>query len=868
MSSGANNDELRDSISLTRLLSDEYRNYVEQVEKNGQTVSQMNTSWKTTSKLIEEYNNTISSAHDIYEDTGDLLKQQLKDTEKIIETVAKKVKLNEADKQKLLETLKARRDEYKEMVKQQAVQDTITSKAGEMLDGLESQVKKIPIVGDILASTIDFGGLKKEMGGILGGITKNFMSLKAGGMSTGAALSQSFGAALPLLKQFGKMLLASLGPIMLVVAALYLIKKAFDFNEETTKLAKDLGISVDEARSMEESFNQTSGSSKNLAVNTKSLVEAQTQLSKATGMTAQFSEQMLTDQINLTKYMGLSGDEAANFQKIAMSNGQTAREMQGEIAGSVEQFNNATGASVSLKDVVQDIAKLPTAIRVGFKGTTGELAKTVAMAKVMGTTLEKSSAAADKSLDIESSLKAEAKARMLTGININNNEIRAAQLAGDGAKVLELQKRELEKISNFNDMAPYQQKAIADAMGMTVEEVVAQKDAMEMAKRANIDLSTATLDQLKNAEGLTKEEKDKLIRSKEQMSAQEKLSAMQEKFGDLINSIVAGPLGEMVGLIVDSLIPAFDVIMAVLNPIFSIIGFIFKIFVGINKITMAIGEYIRSLFYPIFESIGEAVDNIKKPFEDLFANFNSGEGSKFMDGLKETGKFLLDYIFTPIKMTIGFISSVIGGIGKAIATYITGNIQSVMDIFSGIGMILDGDIMGGLEMIGSSILDILLSPFKLLANLLISVFNGVIGGINAISFDVPSWVPVIGGTTFTPGIPEIPQLAEGGIVQSSTIAEVGEAGPEAVVPLDTFFSKLGEMVNPSEFMSNIPNPLDVVGGALDGIGNLFGGGSSSTGIDYDKLAEAISKQPIVITVDGKVVSEITRVQSKQSSFRK
>jgi hypothetical protein len=308
--------------------------------------------------------------------------------------------------------------------------------------------------------------------------------------------------------------------------------------------------------------------------------------------------------------------------------------------------------------------------------------------------------------------------------------------------------------------------------------------------------------------------------------------------------------------------------MAVLNPIFSIIGFIFKVFVGIQKIIMAVGGYIRSLFYPIFESIGEAVENIKKPFADLFANFNSGEGSKFMDGLKETGKFLLDYIFTPIKMIIGFISSVIGGIGKAIATTITDRIQNVMDIFSGIGMILDGDIMGGLEMIGSSIIDILLSPLKLFANLLISVFNGVIGGINAISFDVPSWVPVIGGTTFTPGIPEIPQLAEGGIVQSSTIAEVGEAGPEAVVPLDTFFSKVGDMVNPSEFMSNIPNPLDVVGGALDGIGNLFGGESSSTGIDYDKLAAAISAQPIMITVDGKVVSEITRVQNKQSSFRK
>jgi hypothetical protein len=37
--------------------------------------------------------------------------------------------------------------------------------------------------------------------------------------------------------------------------------------------------------------------------------------------------------------------------------------------------------------------------------------------------------------------------------------------------------------------------------------------------------------------------------------------------------------------------------------------------------------------------------------------------------------------------------------------------------------------------------------------------------------------------------PRIPQLAEGGIVDRATLALIGEAGPEAVVPLD----KLGKM---------------------------------------------------------------------------
>jgi hypothetical protein len=54
---------------------------------------------------------------------------------------------------------------------------------------------------------------------------------------------------------------------------------------------------------------------------------------------------------------------------------------------------------------------------------------------------------------------------------------------------------------------------------------------------------------------------------------------------------------------------------------------------------------------------------------------------------------------------------------------------------------------------------------------------------------LPSWVPIIGGKTFSfSQIPRIPVLAKGGIVMPSaggTLATIGEAGrPERVEPLD------------------------------------------------------------------------------------
>ena len=63
--------------------------------------------------------------------------------------------------------------------------------------------------------------------------------------------------------------------------------------------------------------------------------------------------------------------------------------------------------------------------------------------------------------------------------------------------------------------------------------------------------------------------------------------------------------------------------------------------------------------------------------------------------------------------------------------------------------------------------------------------NFIIRGWNGLEFRVPGFsIGPIGYDGFTLGLPDIPLLADGGIVNSATLAVIGEAGPEAVVPLD------------------------------------------------------------------------------------
>jgi hypothetical protein len=65
------------------------------------------------------------------------------------------------------------------------------------------------------------------------------------------------------------------------------------------------------------------------------------------------------------------------------------------------------------------------------------------------------------------------------------------------------------------------------------------------------------------------------------------------------------------------------------------------------------------------------------------------------------------------------------------------------------------------------------------------LWNNTVGKL---SFTIPSWVPKYGGSGFN--VPDIPELAQGGIVTSAQLIMAGEGGePEAIIPL----SKLASM---------------------------------------------------------------------------
>lgn len=78
--------------------------------------------------------------------------------------------------------------------------------------------------------------------------------------------------------------------------------------------------------------------------------------------------------------------------------------------------------------------------------------------------------------------------------------------------------------------------------------------------------------------------------------------------------------------------------------------------------------------------------------------------------------------------------------------------------------------------------------------------NLIIGALNSLKVNIPDWVPGIGGKTIGFNISPLseitlPRLETGGIVSAPTLAMVGEAGPEAILPLDKLDGIGGSPIN-------------------------------------------------------------------------
>lgn len=268
-----------------------------------------------------------------------------------------------------------------------------------------------------------------------------------------------------------------------------------------------------------------------------------------------------------------------------------------------------------------------------------------------------------------------------------------------------------------------------------------------------------------------------------------------EWFIDLIAPAIATVL-DWAGWLLDKFIELIDWLMGdgrpVLDLIVTILGSMAIAF-GVIKAAIAIFTGVITVATTVAGIFGAAIAFLTSPIGIavviiggliaigilLYKNWDkiSAWLKKIWENIKNIAGKVFNGIKNGITNAFNTVKTTITNIWNSITTWLTNTFNNIYNKATSIFNNLKNFIKG--------ICDSISGFFKGMVNGVIRALNSMIGGLNKLHFDVPDWIPIIGGKSFGFNIPKIPELARGGIVDQPILAMIGEKRKkEAVVPLE------------------------------------------------------------------------------------
>lgn len=247
------------------------------------------------------------------------------------------------------------------------------------------------------------------------------------------------------------------------------------------------------------------------------------------------------------------------------------------------------------------------------------------------------------------------------------------------------------------------------------------------------------------------------------------LEAMGQAVGDLF--VTLSPLLEKIGAI----------FAAVLPPVVELVAGAIELIVGAVEAAWPLIE-------PIIDLAVAAIEQIMAVVGPL-VNFIVDAVNTYIVPVVQLGGEIIGSVIGAVGEALGGFLDSIGGLpgifqaafDLAVAIFQTA-FQVIGDILSGIGQFFI-DLPGNIEAAFKNLVNILTFPFRTAFNMVAEFWNNTIGQLQ---WDVPDWVPGIGGETIgAPKLPILGELAEGAIATRETKAIIGEGtDPEALIPLN------------------------------------------------------------------------------------
>ena len=386
----------------------------------------------------------------------------------------------------------------------------------------------------------------------------------------------------------------------------FITKSLFKASEHTAKLQKSLGISYSAANGLKNEMNGVALASGSNFITADKLVKTFAALTQEIGMSASvLGNEALIEATYLTEKLHMSAGEAAQLVSMAALQGKSAKNVNKELGKQLSTFNKQNKTMFSLKDIMSDVANASKATVLTLGKSPQKIAAAAAEARKLGTNLAGVEKIADSLLDFESSIEKEMEAQLITGKNLNLARAREAALVGDletVAKEVGKQEAIREAFATNNVIA---QKAAADALGISREELAKMTYQQELARLG--------------AENFKKEYGEVAYENLKAQSAQDKFNDLLTKVQDILANVLS------------AFSPIIDAVAWLASKPF--VAPILAAGVAVKALGGSFGGVIKSAG-ALYGSLGKVKDKII----EAFASKNLGGFSDALGGVKDKAK--------------------------------------------------------------------------------------------------------------------------------------------------------------------------------------------------------------------------------------
>jgi len=474
-----------------------------------------------------------------------------------------------------------------------------------------------------------------------------------------------------------------------------------------------------------------------LSVTGKKMYEAAAGISKELFSSANVTQEMMNNVALISTQLGVSAQATSELVKNLGIVSRSAASTQQDTLFFAASLSEAAGTP--LADVMNDISNATKNAYQFISRSSITMVKAAIEAKRMGTSITSAAQSSEFLLKFTSSVNAEMEASVLLGKSINLQKARELayhrDIRGLNAEILRIIKE-----TNFENLDPFQQNAVAVALGKSTGELA----QMAQAERERLNMVKAmTPEQKKQYDmyqemmaGGDKQKKDYAEIAKTQLmqlSNQTRLTAISASWNKIMMQLAKAFL-PIIDVTLKFIADHFDLILRTSSGLYGLLVVFPTVFKSIavysRLISMTLSSWGRASNFGWLKAGWQIFSNFFK-FASKGFLFVSNSITKVMGPVSKMFGWIAK-IFSAIKPLVGFA----GALGKwltPIGWIITAIIfiVNLFKRFEGITKNLDGTwkglgktILKGFAAIGLALYDTLIKPFVDVFKWIMNLFGG------------------------------------------------------------------------------------------------------------------------------------------------